>query len=245
MHSVRRRGLGAATLVLAAAGLLAGCTSTQHAAKRMQLDSARERAAQLSTRVTSANPLITATRVATVSGGGATAFVVTVHNGSRRAATDLPISVGYSLPGGRRVYLNAGTTLNYFEAHLPAIFSGRSSVWVYTANAELPRGARPFAFVGSKPAAPALLTETNVRIRLTWTEVRAGTVRIKLVNPTSVPQYQLQVYAYAERSGHYTAAANATVVDLGAGSKQSLTLHLVGEPDGARLQIEAIPTILQ
>ncbi len=211
----------------------------------MQLDSARERAAQLSTRVTSANPLVTVARVATVSGGSATAFVVSVHNGSRRAVTDLPISVGYSLPGGRRVYLNAGTTLNYFEAHLPANFSGRSSVWIYTANTELPHRAHPFALIGSKAAAPALLTETNVRIQLSWTEVGAGSVRIKLDNPTSVPQYQLQVYAYAQRSGHYTAAANATVVDLGAGSKQNLTLHLVGAPDGARLRIEAIPTILQ
>ena len=92
---------------------------------------------------------------------------------------------------------------------------------------------------------PALLTETNVTIQLSWAYAAGGPVRVRLQNPTGVPQYQLQVYAYARRGNRYVAAANTTVTDLGAGSKQSLTLPLVGEPDGAPLALEAVPTILQ
>jgi hypothetical protein len=233
------------TALLVTAGLLAGCTTTQHEAQRMQVDSARERAAVLTTKVTSANPLVGASVSAAVAQGGKTALIVSVHNSGHKAVTDLPISVGYSLPGRRRVYLNAGAGLYYFQAHLPAIFAGQSRVWVYTANRALPDGARLFADVGSKPSVPALLTESNVRIGLKLDGSTGTKLQIGLENSTSVPQYQLQLYAYAKRGGRYVAAANHTVTDLGAGSHQNLTLKLVGAAQGATVQVEAIPTILQ
>jgi hypothetical protein len=233
------------TALLVTAGLLAGCTTTRHQAQRMHIDSARERAAVLTTKVTTANPLVGASVSATVADARKTALIVSVHNAGHRAVTDLPISVGYSLPGKPRVYLNAAAGLNYFEAHLPAIFAGQSRVWVYTADRALPKGARPFALVGSKPSVPALLTEPNVRIALKLTRSTSRKLHIALANSTSVPQYQLQVYAYAKRAGRYVAAGNATVVDLGAGSHQNLTLPLVGASQGAIVQVEAIPTILQ
>jgi hypothetical protein len=238
-----------ATALLLAAGLLAGCTTTQHEAQRMQLDSARERAAVLVTKVTSANPSVSASVSGSVSGPVAgrlkTALIVSVHNAGRKAVTDLPISVGYAVPGKPRVYLNATTGLNYFETHLPAIFAGQSRIWVYTANGGLPKGARPFAIVGRKPSVAALLSEPNVRITVKLAGSTTSKLHIALDNSTSVPQYQLQVYAYAERAGHYLAAGNATVADLGAGSHQNLTLQLVGTPQGATVHVAAIPTILQ
>ncbi|HEX3801567.1 MAG TPA: hypothetical protein VHV75_01890 [Solirubrobacteraceae bacterium] len=224
---------------------LAGCTTTQHQAQRVQLDSARQRAALEHTRVTVANLTVTAASVAEVSADGKTAIVVTVHNGGRKAVTDLPISVGYERPGGASVYLNSSANLNYFEAHLPAIPAGRSLTWIYTADRLLPRGAHPFARVGTKPAAPARLTEMDVRIGLSYGH-SAGqkAVTIHLDNPSTVPQYQLQVYAYALRDGRYIAAGNVTVPDLGAGSKQRVKLALTGTAaDG--LHVEAVPTILQ
>jgi hypothetical protein len=211
----------------------------------MQLDSARERAAQLVTKVTAANPLVTASVSGTVTSGLKTALIVSVHNAGRQAVTDLPISVGYSLPGSSRVYLNAAAGLNYFQTHLPAIFAGQSRVWVYTAGRTLPPGARLFALVGRRASVPARLTEPNVRIAFKVAQPTSSKLRIALQNSTSVPQYQLQLYAYAKRDGHYVAAGNKTVTDLGAGSHQDLTLRLVGASQGATVQVEAIPTILQ
>jgi len=227
------------------AGLLAGCTTTQHEAQRMQLDSARGRAAVLVTKVTTANPLITARVSATVAEGGKTAVIVAVHNSGRKAVTDLPISVGYELPGKPRVYLNATSGVGYFDAHLPAILAGKSLLWVYTAARALPKRAHLFATVGRRMSVPALLTDTDVHIGLKLLKTATGELRLRLQNSTSVPQYQLQVYAYAKRDGRYVAAGNATVTDLGAGSQQKLTLPLVGGSQGANVQVQAIPTILQ
>jgi hypothetical protein len=243
----RFRGVAIATGALAVTLPLAGCTTTQHEAQRVQLESARQRASLKVTRVRGANATVAPTSVATVSAGGRTAFVVTVRNAGNRWVTDLPISVGYQRADGTRTYLNASANLNYFQAHLPAIAAGRSLTWVYTvAHHAPPHGARPFAIVGTKPAAPARLTETNVRIELEVGHVtRTGSVTVHLDNPSSVPQYQFQVYAYARQGSHYVAAGNLTVAELGGGAKQRVRIRMVGVVASANLHVEAIPTILQ
>lgn len=240
--ALRRLAL-TATLVLAAAGPLAGCTTTQHEAQRVQLDSARERAAQLVTKVETQSAVVHASAVDTVAANGKTAFIVTVANSGRRAVSDLPILVGYTLPAGSRVYLNDQAGLNYFQAHLPAIFPGHPHVWIYTVRRSLPAGARPFAEVGAKPSVGAR-TDEHVSLQASFAR-SGGVLHLKLDNPTSVPQYQLQVYAFARSGDRYVAAGNQTVTDLGAGSQQKLTLPLVGQPDGGRIQLDVVPTILQ
>jgi hypothetical protein len=243
----RLRGVAVATGALVVALPLAGCTTTQHEAQRVRLDSARLRAALKATRVTVANQTVVPTSVATISAGGRTGFVVTVRNMGHGWVTDLPISVGYRSADGTRTYVNASANLNYFQAHLPAIAAGRSLTWVYTvARHAVPHGARPFALVGTKPSAPARLTETNVRIELeVGYSAGAGSVTVHLENPSSAPQYQLQVYAYARRERRYAAAGNLTVANLGAGSKERVRVPLVGAAPSADLHVEAIPTILQ
>jgi hypothetical protein len=241
------RCVAVATGALALAVPLAGCTTTQHEAQRVQLDSARLRAALKSTRVTAANATVEPTSVATVTAGGRTAFVITVRNGGRKAVTDLPISVGYERADGTRAFLNAAVNLNYFQAHLPMIAAGSSLTWVYTVSSHaLPPRARLFAVVGRRPAPPALLTETNIRIQLHVGHVTASnSVTVHLDNPSGAPQYQLQVYAYARQGSRYVAAGNLTVADLGAGSRQRVKVPLVSVVPSANLHVEAIPTILQ
>lgn len=232
-------------LALAVAIALAGCTTTQHEAQRERLDSARQRAALESTRVTVANTVVAPASIAAVRTAGKTAFVVTIRNRGRRAVSDLPISIGYTTAGGESVYLNSAATLNYFQAHLPAIRAGGELTWVYTADRTLPAAVHAFARVGLKRSAPALLTETNVSIKVSYRYTAStGSLTVHLDNPTSVPQYQLQLYAYAKRGSQYVGAANATIMNLGAGSERSVRLGLVGE-SGGQLHVQAIPTILQ
>lgn len=234
-----------AAVALMAATALAGCTTTQHEAQRERLDSARQRAALKVTRVVVSNPSVTATSIGEVREGRRTAWIVTVHNAGRRAVTDLPISLGYVAPGGADVYLNSAADLNYFEAHLPAIRAGRALTWVFTTDRKVPIRARTFARVGRRPSAPAQLTEMNVRIGARYRLDPGGrSLHVRLVNPTGVPQYQLQVYAYAKRGGRYVAAATKTIAELGAGSSRTLRLLLVGV-DNHEIRLQAVPTVLQ
>lgn len=238
-RSVRR-----VAIAVAIALPLAGCTTTMHAAQRERLESARQRAALQATRVTVANRLVSATRPVAIHSGKRTAFVVTVDNHGRHAVTDLPISVGYTAAGAS-VYLNAAAGLPYFDAHLPAIAAGHALTWVYTTRARVPAGVRTFARVGREPSAPARLTEPDVHIGLRYQAAASGRfLEVTLKNGSGVPQYELQIYAYASREGHYLAAGDATVSDLGSGAGDRLRLRLVGTST-KQLHVAAVPTILQ
>jgi hypothetical protein len=230
---------------LAGAVLLTGCTTTQHEAQRERVDSARQRAALESTRVTVANTVVAPTSISEVRAAHRTAFIVSIRNAGKRPVTDLPISIGYTTAGGTSVYLNSAADLDYFQAHLPVIRAGGELTWVYTANRALPAGARAFARIGRKRSAPALLTEMNVKIKVSYRySTSSGSLTVELDNPSGVPQYQLQLYAYAKRGAQYVGAANTTITSLGAGAQRNVHLGLVGE-SGGDLHVQAIPTILQ
>jgi hypothetical protein len=240
---------------LAAAGALAGCSTTMQEAGRLQLNAARIRAGEVPTRVTAPGRALRVDRVAMIADGAQTAFVVSVENPSARPITDLPISVGARV--GRRppVYVNAWSALedSYFTAHLPVVAARGRLTWVYTTHRHLPAHARPFALVGARPSPPAPTSSRPPVIEARVLRLHAGGGRragagrlaIALHNLSTIPQYQLQVYAFAQRGDRYVAAGSLTVPQLGGQASRTLTLGLLGSLDHARLQVEALPTISQ
>jgi hypothetical protein len=243
---------------LAATGSLAGCSTTQQEAARLQLNSARIRASEVPTRVTVAGDAVRVAKVALVTDGGRTAFIVRVHNPTRRPVSDLPISVGVRVGAKPPVYLNSLSTqeFSYFDAHLPVVAAGITLTWVYTTDRHLPAHARPFALVGAQPnpAVPRVDQLPVIRASAltaasasTGSEASSGASKlaIALHNLSGVPQYQLQVYAFAQTAGRYVAAGGITVAHLGSQGSKTLSLGLLGSLDHARLQIEALPTIFQ
>jgi hypothetical protein len=224
----------------------------------LQLNSARIRASERPTRVTVPGRAVRVTRVALVAGRGQTAFVVQVHNPSRGAVSDLPISVGVRVGARAPIYVNSQPQLvySYFDAHLPVVPARGTITWVYTTGRPLPADARPFAVVGDRPFPPAT---TDGRLPVIRASARPGTLAtpvtrrasagsrlaIALHNLSGVPQYQLQVYAFAQTGRRYVAAGSFTVPLLGSRATSTLQLGLLGNLDHARLQIEALPTIFQ
>lgn len=244
---VRRRALAAAAL----AGALAGCATTQQEAARLQLNSARIRASEQRTKVTVPGRVVEVTRIARVVTGGATAFVVQVRNSGPKPVSDLPISVGVRTGRKRAIYVNlqSRAELSYFQAHLPLIAAGATLTWVYTTDRRLPAHARPFALVGATPSNTAPRTNPLPVIRASavtsTADMGAAPLAVSVRNLSSVPQYQLQVYAVAERAGRFVAAGSFTVPHLGSNASSRLKLPILGPINHARLQIEAAPTIFQ
>ncbi len=254
---IRTRALASLTAA-AAVSLLAGCSTTQQEAARLQLNSARIRASEIPTRVTAPGQAVRVARVALVTGRGQTAFIVQVHNPAGRPVSDLPISVGVRIGTRRAVYVNSQSPqeYSYFDAHLPVVAARGTLTWVYTTNRRLPARSRPFAIVGGQPS-PAVPRVNQLPVirasALTGTPGSAGAassqaasrLAIALHNLSGVPQYQLQVYAFAQAAGRYVAAGDTTVPHLGSLGSATLRLGLLGSLRHARLQIEALPTIFQ
>jgi hypothetical protein len=248
-----RAALGTVALVVAAVAL-GGCATTQQEAKRLQLNSARIRASQVPTRVAVSGKAVRVTRVALVPGRGGTAFVVQVHNTSARAVSDLPISVGVRFGHKPPRYLNlqSPSEFSYYGAHLPAVAAGATLTWVYATARRLPARARPFAIVGDVPSVAAAPARRLPVIRASASSTgdvaanAAGSqLAVVLHNLSTIPQYQLQVYAYALSGDRYVAAGNLTVPHLGSQARQTSKVALLGRVNHARLQIEALPTIVQ
>jgi hypothetical protein len=243
----------ATTVVLAGAAVLAGCSTTQQEAARLQLNAARIRASERPTVVTVPGQAVHVTRVARLVAGSGTAFVVQVRNSGSQPVSDLPISVGVRVPSKRPIYVNrqSPAEFSYFAAHLPLVAAGATLTWVYTTDKRLPAHARPFALVGGTPSNTAPRATPLPVIRASAAPASAGSatgaspLAVSLRNLSSVPQYQLQVYAVAERAGRYVAAGSFTVPHLGSDAARTLKLPILGPIDHARLQIEAAPTIFQ
>jgi hypothetical protein len=232
--------LARALALIGALGALAGCTTTQQKAAWLRMNDARLRASELSVRVATPGSEVAVEQVSTVSGGGRGAVVVRVRSLASRTLSDLPISVGVIDKSGKRTYLNGAAGLDYFQTHLPVIHARGRLTWVYPTSHPLPAGAHLFARVGSQSlAARPPLPQIQVERGLV---TRGGVVRLKVVNRSSVPQYQLPVYAFVRRSGRYVAAGQATIGVLAGGGTSAVGLKLVGNPQGG-LAIEAGPTI--
>jgi hypothetical protein len=235
-------GLGAVLALLA----LCGCTTTQEVAARLRLNGARLRASQVSVRVRASDPDIQVQRVSIVSGHGGSAVLVQMRNLAGHVVSDLPISVGVIGRKGNRVYLNGGDTLNYFQAHLPGIAPRGELTWVFTTSARLDPSAHAFAAVGPTAAVPLpqqLTLPGLVVTGETLSRMPRGVLRVRVHNPTSIPQYQLEVYAFSQRGDRYAAAGEAMLAHLGSNSSAEVPLKLLGSPTSATVALEAPPTI--
>jgi hypothetical protein len=162
-----------------------------------------------------------------------TAVVVTLHNTASSPVSDLPLLVGIA----RGHFLNAAAGRPFFQTHVPAIAAGGSLRWVLTVGRGLPRGSVPFARVGVASGDTATTVKTLPEVQIAR---RGGVITVR--NGSSVPQYQLPVYAVASRGGRYVAAGQTTIADLGSGAQVRLRLSLVGNPSGATLSLEAPPS---
>jgi hypothetical protein len=249
VRSVRgsRRATGVGCTVVAAGIVVAGCATTQQEAVRLRLNSARIRVSEKPTRVRVAGRALRVTRVEIVRGGGGSAIVVWLHNSGRRTVSDLPISVGIRKGAARQRPLNVRSTaeLSYFDAHVPVIGPGRTVTWVYATSRRTPAGARPYAIVGARPSVRAPRVSTAPVIgAIAAGAATSARVEVTLHNHTSIPQYQLQVYAVARHGRRYVAAGALTVAHLGGNGTHTVKLPLLGHPTQGRLQLEALPAMV-
>lgn len=238
----------------------AGCDSTQSKNARAELRAKRELASRELPGVVRSDPRLRVERVALVRGEqrGSAAIVVDLRSRASKPLTDVPIAVGVRGRDGRTRLVNAKRHLNWFQTHVPAIPARGSATWVFKGARGIEAGDRAFAKVG-RPARPALSSAAALPRIEAFAEApvaapvkaskkgkgpaRAPTARVVVENPSGVPQYDLQVYALAQRDGRYVAAGKAEVKHLGTGQRATVAIPLAGSARTRPLRVAAIPTI--
>lgn len=230
--------------VLGAAGPLAGCTTTQQKAARLQLNSARLRAEQVPTKIRRQSTTVRAADVSLLRQGKRTAFIVTVTNNGKKAVSDLPILVGYRGAGGG-VFVNGAVGTNYFASHLPLIAPGASLRWVVTTTRDVPSAAHPLTEIGARPTVTATgLTTAPTVSAEAGTGSGGAVLSVKVHNGSGVTQYGLPLYAVAAVAGRTVAAGAASVTQLGGNATRIVHIHLLGRAaEGGSIHVQASPTI--
>ena len=243
------RSVSSAAILVAAATALAGCETTMQEAARIQINDARIRASEVTVRISHSNRTVSVTDVALVRGSGTTAFVVSIRNVSGTPTSDLAVSVGVRLPGGKLVYANSTAGLPYFSTHIAEIGPGSTLRWVFTTGRTFPRRARPFARVGTaavlspEPHASPVPGVTGRLLTPPAGGAGGESATVLVRNRSSMPQYQLPVYAYVRRGDRYLAAGVASITTLPSGSSATVRVPLAGHPSGGSVTVEVPATI--
>lgn len=245
--SARASGALVALLGCAAAS---SCTTTQQAASRLQLNDARIRASQLHTRIIALSTSIEARSVLVIPTRGHRTFVVVLRNLSSTPTSDNAIVIGLIGRTGRATPLNGAANRPYFDAHLPSIPARGELRWVLTTSARVPPESRPYALVGrrSTPSPTVSAPMPSLSVSSLNSAKRSGTRRklvVRVQNRSSIPQYQLPVYAIVSRSGVPVAAGAAVIPALGADSQAVVGIPMFGSATGGQLELEAPPTTYQ
>lgn len=230
--------LGAATVVLLAVAV-SGCATTQDADKRITVRFDRTLASRKPLELHGTARDVKVLRTAVVDGKSGSAIVVVLRNTGDQPVNDLPIEVGPQ--GGKPI--NTRANVPYFQSHAPAIAPGDEVTWVYVSKDPI-GGPEAFARIGAAPS-PPLTTAGHVSELDASGKSRGSAARAKVSNDTGIPQYDLDVYAVARKGGRYVAAGRASLVHLGVSKSAHLSLPLVGDARGTRIEVFAPQTLFQ
>jgi hypothetical protein len=231
----------AASLVVLATAV-SGCATTQDANKRASIQADRTLASRKPLVLRGTDREVRVVRTSVVSGKEGSAVVVVLRNRGESPVSDLPIEVG-TRGGGP---LNARPNLPYFQSHAPAIAPGAQATWVYVTKDKV--SGPVYARLGAPPGIAPKVSHVP-RLEVSDGATRSGksgsSVVAQVDNGTGIPQYELDVYAVARRGDHYVAAGRASLTHLGVDQSAELTLNLIGDPKGSRIQIYAPPTLFE
>jgi hypothetical protein len=246
-HSARKAAY--VTALLAASWSASGCAITTTQEKDARLAVKAERTVFNAKRIKFGHApdgvKILGTSIVRSKGG--TAIAVDVRNDSANPVNDLPLAVGVQ-SDGKKQYLNLERGTSYFEAHIPSLAAGAETTWVFSSKKEVPAG-EPFARFGEAADPPLTVAESLPSLEVTQTlhnSAKGGPkVDVEVVNDSDIPQYEIQLYAWAKDGDQLRAAGTAKVSELDGGDSATVHMTLDGDPGKAPLEVSAPPTIFQ
>lgn len=74
---------------------------------------------------------------------------------------------------------------------------------------------------------------------------KAGQLDVSVTNDSDVPQYELQIYAWARDGDKLVAAGTGKVADLEGGETANVRVTLAGDSDGTKIEVSAPPSIFK
>jgi hypothetical protein len=234
--------LGCAALTLGTSA----CRSTQQESAQIDREGRQSGAgATPALKLGKANHAVLVSDVTLLSSAGRTALVARLTATSARSQSELPVLATLTGAGGKLLYSNGTGGIEASLQHMGQLPPHQSAWWVDDQVLSAEPGGRPSVRVGSgatpTSGSPATLSTVGLR---TSEQAGISVVSGTLVNRSARAQSRVPVYAVALRVGRVVAAGRAVVgVLVGhVGASVPFQVFLVGNPAGATLQLNAVPS---
>jgi hypothetical protein len=231
-------------LVLALAALaLAGCESTQEKSAKLEKLAKREAAehkspAQRSLTITKPSKVVIVDATAVLHSSEGAAAAVTLHNSSSSALRNVPIEITVKDAHGATLYTNATPGLAAALASVPLVGAHTTTTWV---NDQVQVSSTP-ASVSARVGQGERVAGPVPQIAVVGAHLVEGTAEGSVVNHSSIGQRELVVYAIARRAGSIVAAGRAIVPQVEASATEHFQAFLIGDSQGAQLELSAPPS---
>ena len=242
---MKRAALAPTTMALLAALALSGCeTTAEKSAKLEQAAKGATLAAQHGLSIAHPSKLVHVLGVSVVHGGEGAAAVITLHNSSAHALSDVPIAVSVKDGHGGTIYTNATPGLAKTLTSLALLPAHSDGVWI---DDQIPSSAArsATATVGEGTVASGALPQLAVQEAALGNDPSgSATAEGTITNRSKTSQSELVIYVLARKDGQLIAAGRAVLASLEPGAATPFQAFLVGAAKDAQLQVSAPPTKL-
>jgi hypothetical protein len=175
------------------------------------------------------------------------AAVVVLRNESPEAIAGVPISIDVVGPGGGSVFKNDAPGLEPSLTHAASLPARGELDWVndqVTPSGQVQSVKPTVGAPGSRTAKPLPKLDVSSPA-LTVDPVSGVEATGTATNRSSVEQLKLIVYCVARRGSRIVAAGRAQIARLRPGQKRPYHVFFIGDPRGARVTVEAPPSVVQ
>jgi hypothetical protein len=236
-----------AALVLVALALT-GCATNQErsarlerAAKRQeQADRLHGKSAQQGLSIRRLSTMVRVTDATVVHGSEADAAVITLKNTSGTTLRAVPIEITVANAHGASLYTNGTPGMAATLVAAALLPAHGSLTWIDDQVQASGVPASVTARLGEGTPAAGAIPQLDIE----GAHLSEGAVEGNVFNRSRVSQQELVVYAVAQRAGKIVAAGRAVLAVAPAGATTHFELFLVGNAQGARLQVTAPATTL-
>jgi hypothetical protein len=241
-------------LALALAALaLTGCETTQEKAAKLEKIAARHereaakngKVAQRGLSIQRESTKIRARATSVLRSPEGAAAVVSLINSSATAMRNVPIEITVKSSGGSTVYTNNTPGLSPALVAAPLLAARGQMIWI---DDQIQANGTPTAVsakVGEGEAVTGAIPRLSVQGAHLFEDPTNGPgAEGDVVNHSSVAQRELVVYAVARRGAAIVAAGRAILPEVPAGASTRFQIFFIGDPRGAKLEVNAPPSTL-
>ena len=230
-------------IAVLAALVLSACESSQSRSARLRSE-AGSQPVEKGLSIGAANPDVRVedTTIINDEEAGRSAAVVTVRNTSGRLLAALPLVFTVTGADGGKLFTNNLPGSSPDLVTVPSLAAGDTLSWVDDAIVGVTGGRAVDARVGAPAKTAAATSAPRLRIsgvRLERDPIDGVTAEGRIENRSATVQERLVIFATARRAKKIVAAGRAVVPSVKARATEKFVVFFVGDPTGAKLELEA------